>query len=369
MIKLVAEPWSFKNSYRKGANRMKIKANKGFTLIELLVVISIIGVLVVVMVPMVGKAIEKAKSQAVAAQVASLDTTIGTFASAHEGRFPGCATDIKAPYADMGLGYPAIYGVKAPDGPEAGFLVNGVLGGVTDLSAVKAVKDNPVVTADTTLRYFDALASSDALSSYPRNQFDKTGPLRNIFNFRYNPTQAPSESNPTPYLMGTPPKGVLPGVYTSTTNPSIVQLFSTKYSDLAAFTASIPVGVITNENANPFVAKEGIFGWGPNTKADQIFASGNFAYVPIITSSAYPQVDNPSTPEDDRWKYGTRVTGYYLFGFGATSDKEQDKFKEERERFYIDGIPGMGVAGIDTAYEAATAALFRGAVYFKKGGS
>lgn len=348
---------------------MKTKLLKGFTLIELLVVIGIIGVLVVVMVPLVGAAIAKAKDGAVAAQVAGLETAIAGYAQAHEGRFPGCAVDIKAPYADMGLGYPTIYGVKAPDGPEAGFLVNGMLGGVTDLSAVKAVKDKPVVTNDTTQRYFDVLVASDALPAYPRNQFDKTGPMRNIFHFRFNPTAAPTENNPTPYLIGTPPKASHPGVYGSTSSPSIVQLFSTKYSDLAAYTVAVPVGLITNEAANPFVAKDGVFGWGPIVKNDEIFSSGNFAYVPILTSSPYPQVDNPNTPEDDRWKYGTKVTGYYLFGFGSPSERNLDKFKEERERFYIDGIPGMGIAGIDTAYEAATAALFRGAVYFKKGGS
>jgi hypothetical protein len=117
-------------------------------------------------------------------------------------------------------------------------------------------------------------------------------------------------------------------------------------------------------------------GFGPNVHStdNNVFAPGDFAYVPIISESAYNFGDDPNTPEDDRFHWGTLVNGYLLFAYGAP-DNNAMKFQKEQQDFLKTGLPGFGGAGrvINTEadltpYERAVYALFNGAIYYSRQG-
>ena len=120
---------------------------------------------------------------------------------------------------------------------------------------------------------------------------------------------------------------------------------------------NLPLGTYTPES---FAA---ISNFG-NDEGD-FFAPGDFAYVPILSSSVYPFGDSAPTLENESFKWGTAVTGYYLFGFGHQSSKTR-QFEDEAREFVATGIPGYGAPGVDTTYEYVTLQCFEGAVYFSK---
>lgn len=321
----------------------------GFTLVEMLVVIGIISILVTIMVPIIGNVREKAKEGVVKMQCGAIEQALSSYAASHDGNYPGVAIDVMAPYPDHALGDPLLYAGQYP--PVGGF-ANGVIGGKganipsaeSALQLLKQVRDTVLEsgTMDTE-RWFDSLIVSDALSEYQPNPFRKSGlaadnRMMNVFCFEATMPGGPSDlspfrafilANPAEDDTGTMPDLLYPGRVRITNN----------WDDL--------------------------FGNDLNDAGNVHNAAGDFAYVPILSMSSNAFMDNPMTPDDDRFRWGTNVSGYLLFGFGHPTTKT-NLFQEEKDAFRATGLDGFGGAGCDTFYEQAALALFDSAVYFSR---
>ena len=318
----------------------------GFTLLELLVVLGIIAILITVLVPTVRGVREKAKETAVKQYCAALEESLANFASAHDGAYPGTAIDVMAPYPSHGLGDVALYSVGAIGQPIPGRMYPGVLGGTGTTNPgtesvyqkLKNVKDTPLNSSTTgTIRYFDSLIASNAIDEYPKNPFKSSGQgvanqMINIFRFEVIMPPASDLSNVNPYLL---------------------------VHQNSSVNAPIQPDPIYTDYVRLVDDFDTYFG------TDLLFASGDFAYVPILSTSVFPAVDNPQTLQNDAYRWGTLVSGYMLFGYGWTGSKV-DLYEAERKEFSQTGLVGFGGAGVDTPYEEAVLALFNGAIYFSK---
>jgi len=334
---------------------MIIKSRTGFTLVEMLVVVGIIAILVTIMVPMVKGARTKALEAVVVANCASIEASLSNYAATHGGNYPGVAIDVMAPYPDYALGDPDLYSASMP--PPGGFTY-GVLGGTGSFNPstlpvrqqLKQVKDVVLDSGNTdTPRWFDSLVAADALSEYPQNPFKKSGTadanrILNVFCFEAVwPNAANDLTNIRPYILANTTAD------NSGTTPDPI------FSDR--------VRITTNYDY--------YFNYDPNNLGDIHTAAGDFAYVPILSMSAAPFADNPMTPENDRYRWSTNVSGYLLFGFGHPSNRV-NKYQDEKEAFGKTGLRGFGAdtggpleaPACDTPYEQAVYALFNTATFF-----
>jgi len=356
-----------------------MKARTGFTLVEMLVVIGIIGILIVALVPTVRSAQIRAKEAAVKTQCASITAALATYAQTHEGNYPGVALDVMAPFTDHALGDPAIYlpGGTNSLAPASGELVNGVMGGYGHYNAtstnvfeqLKNVKDTPLGGAASDMaRYFDSMIISDAIQEYPPNPFISTSTgerarMRNIFVFSFF---VGSGFDPVNQFTGANASaaGYDCRLYTTRTGVADLSVFmpDTAFDTTRGTLEQLPYGVPLNASwtAAGF-SQDCEFG----VDEDDYFAPGDFAYVPVLSDSAYSFGDVVATVENETYKWGTNVTGYLLFGYGHQSHKKRE-FEDEQREFVNNGLPGYGGTGVDTIYENYVLQLFEGAIYFHK---
>jgi prepilin-type N-terminal cleavage/methylation domain-containing protein len=366
------------HGWRHGiGGKQTMKVRSGFTLVEMLVVIGIIGILIVALVPMVRSAQERAKEAAVKTQCASIETALATYAQNHGGNYPGVAIDVMAPFADHALGDPDMYasGGTGSLAPVERQLVNGVLGGYGHYNGstanvfeqLKNVKDTPLPGGPSDIaRYFDTLIASDAIQEYPPNPFISTATgerarMRNVFVFTiflgsgFDPTVPGNGFGSTSTYdcrLYTARGGTVnpPGSYSMDANDT-----------MRGFLEQLPMGVpLSNWDPATF-SLDCAFG----TDENDYFSPGDFAYVPLLSSSAHPFGDSMATVENEIYKWGTNVTGYMLFGYGSRS--HQNREYEDAQREFVDnGLPGMGGIGVDTIYENYVLQLFEGAIFFSK---
>ncbi len=380
-----------------GARPTTTGSGGGFTLVELMVVLVIIGILVVVLVPVVKGVRERSKEQAVSTNTAAISQALNNFASQHDGFYPGVMLDITVPFKPHALGdiisgggvlWPAgnpinPYNAATPL-PGNAAVWNGVVGDGFDSNALAAAKQAGSFNVP---KFFDVLAAEEALTEYPVNLFaaGAGGAQRmvNIFQFLFDPTRAIGVNNPIPILL-VPDNGE--GIYPVTTGFNLGPIAArVEFNPITNGGVPFPTLPITyaNRAQNPFEPSpaDGRPGFapgetaGPNGRVRNFFAPGDFAYVPVLSAGPYASyIGSPIDPdssnfEDDRFKAGTLVSGYYLFGFGrGDADPKELRFEQEKQDFYARGIPGFGGPGVDTQYEMAVAALFNGAVYFEKVG-
>lgn len=357
--------------------KLKMSTRNGFTLVEMLVVIGIIGILLVALVPLVRNAQQRAKEAAVKTQCASIETALATYAQNHGGNYPGVAIDVKSPFNDHALGDPAIFASGGTNwlAPVEGQMVNGIIGGYGHYNAssdnvfeqLKNVKDTQFNNAPLdTARYFDTLIASDAIQEYPPNPFLSTATgerakMRNIFVF-------------TIFINGGFDPSV-PGADFTSTSTYDCRLYTTRGGTAtppATFTfdpadttrgtlEELPLGVPLNNWDPASFSDACAFG----VDDDDFFAPGDFAYVPVLSASAYPFGDTVATVENEVYKWGTNVTGYMLFGYGHKSHKSRE-FEDAQREFVENGLPGMGAVGVDTIYENYVLQLFEGAIFYSK---
>ncbi len=351
-----------------------MRSRRGFTLVEMLVVIGIIGLLVVTLVPLVKGAQVKAKEAAIKAQMSGVETGLANYAQNHNGNYPGVALDAMATFSDHALGDPTFYaaGGAGSLAPTAGQMVNGILGGPGHYNGnsagvfeqIKAVKDTPYSGNEDTARLFDSLILSDAMPEYPANPFvtnvntASRDRMRNIFRFNINigggfdPSDnfEPGNPNPTGYDVSfyCSIKGTGGGTITTGTDP-----FDSARTLVSQDPGGLPLASFTPAS----------FAFGPTE--GKYFAPGDFAYVPVLSSSTNPFGDSAATLENETWKWGTNVSGYLLFAYGDASH-ETKEYEDEQREFFDTGLPGYGSAGVDTLYEYYILQLFEGAIYYSK---
>ncbi|MEZ5337721.1 MAG: type II secretion system protein [bacterium] len=352
-----------------------MRSRRGFTLVEMLVVIGIIGLLVVTLVPLVKGAQVKAKEAAIKAQMSGIETGLANYAQNHNGNYPGVALDAMATYQDHALGDPAFYsaGGAGSLAPGAGQMVNGILGGPGHYNGssagvfeqIKQVKDTPFSGNQDLARLFDTLILTDSMPEYPANPFvtnvntAQRDRMRNVFRFNINigagftPSEDFEPSVPSPvgynvslYCSVKGDAGV-PGVSTAT-DP-----FDSARTLVSQQPPALPVA--------SFQPQSYIFG----PTEDKFFAPGDFAYVPVLSSSTAPFGDSAATIENETWKWGTNVSGYMLFAFGDAGHETRE-YEDEQREFLDTGLPGYGNPGVDTLYEWYVLQLFEGAIYYSK---
>ena len=101
------------------------------------------------------------------------------------------------------------------------------------------------------------------------------------------------------------------------------------------------------------------------TEDGDFFAPGDFAYIPVLSTSPYAYGDSQATLENEAFKWGTSVTGYMFFAYGDRTHKTRD-YEAEAQKFIEEGLPGYGDPGVDTLYEHYALQCFEGAIYYTK---
>jgi len=260
-------------------------------------------------------------------------------------------------------------------GVESGEMVNGILGGFGHYNAssasmfqqLKAAKDTPLAGNEDYARYFDVLMAADALQEYPANPFvtsagggagvnqGERAKMRNIFWFQlnlnggFNPNAVGNGFDGGPYSVG---------LYTNATGSGGPYTTDSVFDPTRGWLEQ----VVTVSPFTPQGFSDScLFG----VDEGDYFAPGDFAYVPVLTTSAYSFGDAAPTLESETYKWGTAVTGYMLFGYGH-QDHEASEFEDEQRDFVATGLPGYGAPGIDTLYENVVLQCFEGAIYFNK---
>lgn len=381
---------------------MRQSGRGGFTLVELLVVIGIIAAILIMITPSLQKTIVRGKDQAVRSNCAAIEAALSTFALRNGGAYPGLALDLGTPdVAQVSegsggmprhvLGDPILVNPNPIAG--GGFVGQGVIGGVGRRTAGTGPATQQIdvlrgmmqrfhnpgdgaakgqgwwdANIGTTDRYFDVLMASDALTAqnYPNNAYKQgmlgsTGQMRNIFLSRMNRENFTDLSvtswvdNETAWINtqahGSNHAGLVLDGYDNSYQLQHMQL------------------------ADPAVSQERIFGCGPviNTAGavditrQRYFSEGDFAYVPILSTSVDGLYDDPETLADERYHWGGRVTAYMLFGYGSRNGKN-DLFVNQQRAFAEAGLPGYGDLGIDTPTELVVYHLFEGAIYYSAAG-
>jgi prepilin-type N-terminal cleavage/methylation domain-containing protein len=349
---------------------------KGFTLIEMLVVIGIIGILIAALVPVVKGVQVRAKEAAIKTNCANIETGLANYAQNHGGNYPGVAIDLMAPFSDHALGDPAFFTGGGVDNP-AGSVFMGIIGAqghrnnnaASVFEQMKTIKDTALPGgASNRERWFDSLILSDALQEYPLNQFGASitsagassrARMKNIFYFRcdigggFDPSSSTNGWGSGLYNCALWVNKGGDGVGVTVTNDT----FDTTEVHIRHLPLGVPLGNFSPDGFSQTCK----FG----TDEGDYFAAGDFAYVPVLSSSATEFGDSTMSLEDERYKWGTAVTGYMLFGYGAKTHKTRE-FEDEQREFVSTGLPGCGGVGVDTVYENYILQCFEGAIYFSK---
>jgi prepilin-type N-terminal cleavage/methylation domain-containing protein len=357
----------------------------GFTLIELLVVISIIAIIVVAMIPTVSKTVVRAKEQSVSSNCASIEAGLANYAQRHGGTYPALAVDVMAPFHDdtQILGDPVLTGNTFPQGQGNGLYgITGDYGHRNYGSDAQLTVHQQLARARATTltpgnigyaRYFDSLIASDAMEEYPANAFSgslmsRSNRMKNIMGIDIlvsaltdigDPAEMNDPNIDFPWLNCTT-KG--DDSFAGKPSPYFYKYEPIEFTwNLGQLPLNLPIDPSTFD-AQQF-DKDCVFG----TDKGDFFAEGNFAYVPLLSTSVFPLEDDPTTLRDEKYQWGSRVTAYMMFGYGS-KDSKQDRFRDQQLEYLKTGLPGYGDAGVDTRYEELVLELFQGAVYFNKVG-
>jgi prepilin-type N-terminal cleavage/methylation domain-containing protein len=307
----------------RGGKIMKLQ--KGFTLVELLVVITVIGILVALAVPNMQRIRTKAKEAKVMNGIHVIQTSLETFASNHDGLYPGVAV----PAADD------IDGIDPfeTDTPQW-FTLRALIGGgvVKPQSTQLDFLDgfyfvpNPAVPP---FQVPDRLAADKSIDIYPENPFrtnitnvtDQAIPMLNMFGIEFTFVPAMASDifigDPSPVRICEPMWYGADGDATTIT-PAGQYDFPIPGAigsrDLR-FRGDINFPLTYDENMDWKITSGEI--------QQSMFPEGNFAYIPLD-----PVQTDPSTTDFMRF-----CRNYWLIAYGSTDSALRNQYKDVNPDF------------------------------------
>ncbi len=288
-------------------------------MVELLVVIGIITILVGLALAAYGRVRDRGREIQVSAFGAELRTALQTFATNHNGLYPGVAFDINAVDDCNQDGFnEASYPCPANDLPAMG-----VVG--TRMDKMVDPSTGPVLapTTNPDYRFWDRLYLDNALDRYGRNPFrGDDEPAANIFEVAV----VTYANNSTPVTFAGPGGGAF---YACLSRPDREGTWYTsaqfnRSTYLNTTTGRIPIGGPGTNCLNDNSLYNGILspatgpvvGWEPANATRELYPSGDFAYIPLDPARTG---DRDLDGNLDDPMFMVYVENYWLILYGSLS--------------------------------------------------